>query len=518
MSTRKTTLFYAVLIAVASLAVGMVIASRLDLTPASGAQTVNVPVSNNAPLNGPIDAATFRNIAKAQIPSVVNIRTEARARTRELTEFFGGGDDIFERFFGQPRSPQRPPRQRPRDEEGPLTQGAGTGFVIDKAGFILTNSHVVEGADTIRVSLFNGGLNEDYAAKVVGRDPLTDSALIQLTEMPPTPLQEVKFGDSTQLEQGDWVMAIGNPFNLGHTVTVGVISALGRPFTTVVRGREQEMLQTDAAINPGNSGGPLLNIRGEVVGMNTAIFTDAARQANIGIGFATPINTLKDLVPQLRTGKVTRGVIGVQVSTVFSKSAAEALGVTDGRGALINSVAAGGPADRAGLQPGDVVVEWNGRPVQDNEELVSMVVGTKPGTTVPVTIVRDKKRQNLNLTVDELDLEAEAGRTTSRRETEEAEPTATGFGMTIEPISPELAREAELPRNRGGAVIVRVERSGPAFNAGLSPGDIILEVNRQPVNNVNQVTRALQSAEPGAPVFLLIWRDGQSQFVTMAKR
>jgi serine protease Do len=521
MSTRKTTLFYAVLIAVASLAVGMVIASRLDLAPSSSAQTVNVPATNSAPLNGPIDASTFRNIAKAQIPTVVNIRTEARARTRELTEFFGGGDDIFERFFGAPAPRGRTPRPSPRGEDpgGPVTQGAGTGFVIDKAGFILTNNHVVEGADVIRVSLFNGGLNEDYAAKVVGRDPLTDSALIQLTEMPSTPLQEVKFGDSDQLEQGDWVMAIGNPFSLGHTVTVGVISAIGRPFTTVVQGREQEMLQTDAAINPGNSGGPLLNIRGEVVGMATAIYTDPARQANIGIGFATPINTLKDLVPQLRTGKVTRGVIGVQVSTTFNRAQGEALGVTDGRGALISTVNPGGPAARAGLQPGDVVVEFNGRPVEDNTQLVSMVVGTKPGTTVPVTVVRDKKRQTLNITVDELDLEAEAGgRTSNAREPEEVERTATGFGMAIEPISPEYAREAELPRNRGGAVIVSIERNGPAFFAGLQRGDIILEVNRQAVNNATQVTKALQSAPEGGPVFLLIWRGGQEQFVTLTKR
>jgi len=519
MSTRKTTLFYAVLIAVASLAVGMVIASRLDLTPASGAQTVNVPASNSAPLTGSIDASTFRNIAKGQIPTVVNIRTEARARTRELTEFFGGGDDIFERFFGQ-RPPQGrgSPRQRPREEgEGPITQGAGTGFIIDKAGFILTNNHVVEGADVIRVSLFKAGINEDYSAKVVGRDPLTDSALIQLTDMPPTPLQEVKFGDSSQLQQGDWVMAIGNPFSLGHTVTVGVISAMGRPFTTVVRGREQDMLQTDAAINPGNSGGPLLNIRGEVVGMNTAIYTDAARQANIGIGFATPINALKALVPQLRTGKVTRGVIGVQVSTTFPRSTADALGVKDG-GALISAVNPGGPAARAGLEPGDVVVEFNGRPVADNTDLVAMVVGTKPGTTVPVTIVRDKQRRTMNITVDELDLEAEAGSRTSSNERvpDESERTATGFGMHIEPITPDLAREAELPRNRGGAVIVNVERNSAAFNAGLTAGDIILEVNRQPVNSVSQVTKALQSA--GSPVFLLIWRAGQAQFVTLSRR
>ena len=519
MSTRKTTLFYAVLIAVASLAVGMVIASRLDLAPASMAQNVNVPNTNSAPLNGPIDSSTFKNIAKAQIPAVVNIRTEARARTRELTEFFSGGDDIFERFFGQPRGQGRNPRQRPRENgEGPITQGAGTGFIIDKAGFILTNSHVVEGADVIRVSLFNGGVNEDYAAKVVGRDPLTDSALIQLSEMPAAPLQEVKFGDSAQLEQGDWVMAIGNPFNLGHTVTVGVISAIGRPFTTVVRGREQDMLQTDAAINPGNSGGPLLNVRGEVVGMNTAIYTDPARQANIGIGFATPINTLKSLVPQLRSGKVTRGVIGVQVNNQFNRSQAEALGVKDGRGALITTVAQGQPADRAGMQPGDVVVEYNGRPVADSNELVSMVVATKPGTTVPVTVVRDRQRRTLNLTVAELDLDSEAGRTASNSAPPEAERTAAGFGLTLEAITPELAREAALPRDRGGAVIVAVERNSAAFNAGLAPGDIILEVNRQAVTSVPQVTRQLQSAAPGAPVFLVIWRNEQEQFVPMTRR
>ena len=515
MSTRKTTLFYAVLLVVASLAVGMVIASRLDLAPPSDAQTVNVPVSNSAPLSGPIDASTFKNIAKAQIPTVVNIQIQARVRSRELTEF--GGDDIFERFFGQqPRSPQR--RDPRGDREAPMTTSAGTGFIIDEAGFILTNNHVVESADVIRVSLFNAGINEDYAAKVVGRDPLTDSALIQLTEMPAAPLQEAKFGDSAQLEQGDWVMAIGNPFALGHTVTVGVISALGREFTTVVRGREQPMLQTDAAINPGNSGGPLLNIRGEVVGMNTAIYTDAARQANIGIGFATPINTLKDLIPQLRNGKVSRGVIGVTVDRRFTPDAARALGVTEGLGALLASVTPGGPAARAGLEPGDVIVEYNGRPVRDNEELVSMVIATKPGTTVPMTISRDGAKRTMNITVDELDLEAEAGGPLTGRQPEEPEPTATGFGMTLAAITPDVAREAEVPRDRGGAVIASVERNGAAFNAGLGRGDIILAVNRREVSNVSQVTRALQSVEAGKPVFLLVWRGGQELFVTMTKR
>ena len=525
MSTRKTTLFYAVLIALASVAVGMVIASRLDLSPASSAQTVNVPTSNAAPLNGPIDAGTFKNIAKAQIPTVVNIQTEARQRTRELTDFFGGGsggDDLLRRFFGQQAPPQgrNAPRRSPREEDGPVTQGAGTGFIIDKAGFILTNNHVVEGADVIRVSLFGGGRTESYAAKVVGRDPLTDSALIQLTEMPATPLTEAKFGDSTQMEQGDWVMAIGNPFGLGHTVTVGVISALGREFATVSRGREQPMLQTDAAINPGNSGGPLLNIRGEVVGMNTAIYTSQAQSSNIGIGFATPINTLRDLVPQLRTGKVTRGVMGVLVDRNFTKSSAEALGVKGGGGALISQVTPGGAASKAGVEPGDVIVEYNGRPVADNEALVAMVIATKPGTSVPVTVVREKQRRTLNVTIEELDLEAEAGGRTVRGggESPESEPTQTGFGLTVVPITPDIAREAQLPRNRGGAVVSNVERNSPAFNAGVAPGDIILEVNKQAVSNVSQVTRAFQSATPGTPVFLLIWRDGAQIFIALSKR
>ena len=519
MSTRKTTLFYAVLIAIASLAVGMVIASRLDLTPSSSAQMATVPIGNSAPLTGPLDASTFKNIAKAQIPTVVNIRTEARARTRELTEFFGGGDDLLERFFGQrpPQQPRRSPRQRGGEDEQ-LTQGAGTGFVIDKSGFILTNNHVVEGADVIRVSLYGGGRTEDYAAKIVGRDPLTDSALIQLTEMPATPLQEVKFGDSAQLEQGDWVMAIGNPFGLTHTVTVGVISAERTLFGTGVRGREQEMIQTDAAINPGNSGGPLLNIRGEVVGINTAIYTDAARQANIGIGFATPINKVRELIPQLRSGKVTRGVIGVSVNVDFDKRAAEAMGIKEARGALVTIVNANGPAAKAGIQPGDVIIDFNGRPVEDNVALVSMVVATRPGTSVPVTIVRGNERRTLNVTVDELDLEAEAGGRLSREDTpENSEQTATGFGLTVEPITADIARDLQLPRNRGGAVVVEVDRNSAAFNADVRPGDVILEVNRQPVNNVSQVTKALQSASPGAPVFLLVWRQGQELFIMMRK-
>ncbi len=285
MSTRKTTLFYALLIAVASAAVGMVIASKLELAPSSSAQGVMTatPPANSAPLTGPVDASTFRTIAKSMSPAVVNIRTESRQRQSQMTQFFGGDDDLLERFFGGGNGGQQ---RRPQQERPQVTQAAGTGFIISASGgLILTNNHVVEEATKIQVSFYGDDPDVSYLARVVGRDQLTDSALIELTEKPKRELTEVKFGDSAQMAPGDWVMAIGNPFGLAHTVSVGVISATERPFP-ITDGRSQDVLQTDAAINPGNSGGPLLNVRGEVVGINTAIYTDSRNQGNIGIGFA----------------------------------------------------------------------------------------------------------------------------------------------------------------------------------------------------------------------------------------
>src|SRR4051812_44074927 len=475
MSTGKTSLFYAVLIAVAGMAVGMVIASRLDLPPASSAQTVAVPPMNSAPLSGAVDATTFRNIAKVNAPAVVNIQTEVRQRGRDMTEFFGGGgggsDDLFQRFFGggndqAPTAPRgRNNNRAQRPQQDPIMEGAGTGFIIDPAGFILTNNHVVEGAETIRVSLYGGERLELYAAKVVGHDSLSDTALLQMTEMPRQPLTPIKFGDSEQMQPGDWVMAIGNPFRLGHSVSVGVISALGRPMGGVPQ-REQPMLQTDAAINPGNSGGPLLNIRGEVVGMNTAIYTDQ-RSANIGIGFATPINAIRDLLPQLRNGKVIRGVIGVEVSRDhISQNMAKEFGLPNTSGALISRVNANGPADKAGIEPGDVVIEFGGKPVKDSDSLVAMVVNTKPGTSVPVVVYRNNQRKALTVTVEELDLDAEQNRT-ARREgggSDDRQSSTTDFGMTFESITPDVARRLDLPSNAGGAIVTDVDRNSAAAN------------------------------------------------------
>lgn len=517
MSSRKTTVFYGLLIGVASLAVGMVIASRLDLSPPSMAQQVAIaPPMNSAPLSGTLDAGTFRNIAKVVSPSVVNVRTESKQRSQELTEFFGGGgDDLLERFFGgqQPRGQGRGQGRQPRE---PIAVASGTGFIISKDGYILTNNHVVEGATKIEVNVFGDDQDIWYQAKVVGRDPLTDSALIELTEKPKRELAEVKFGDSSQMAPGDWVMAIGNPFSLAHTVSVGVVSAARPGGLPVADGRFADVIQTDAAINPGNSGGPLLNVRGEVVGINTAIYSDSRQQGNIGIGFAIPINVVRDLLPQLRGGKITRGVIGVSVQDVPVSALAE-FGLKDRRGALVGSVNSGGPAAKAGMEPGDIIIEFNGKPVQRRDQLVAMVVGTKPGTAVPVKVLRDKQERSLTITVEELNLDGEATRS-ARREPDDPDVEATaGFGIELSPLTSEVARQLRVPSGTDGVLVSDVEIGSPAQRAGISRGDVILRVNRQPVSSPQEASRALSQVPSGGTAFLLMLNNGQQRFVTVRK-
>lgn len=511
---RKTTLFYSLLIMVASLAVGMVIASRLELTPISSAQTtIAAPPMNSAPLSGPVDASTFRNIAKAMSPAVVNIRSTSKQRAQEMTEFFGGGgsDDLLERFFGGGQN--RPRSQRPREQE---TQAAGTGFVINKSlGYILTNNHVVEGATKIEVNFLGEETDVYHEAKVIGRDPLTDSALIQLLEPQPD-LIEVKFGDSAQMQPGDWVMAIGNPFGLVHTVSVGVISATARSFP-IAEQRFADVLQTDAAINPGNSGGPLLNARGEVVGINTAIYTDSRQAGNIGIGFAIPINNVRELIPQLITGRVSRGVIGVQVTAVPQEALAE-FGLKQRRGALVSQVTRGKPAAKAGIEPGDIILEFNGKAVKNRDELVATVVATKAGTTVPIKILRDKQEKTLSITVEELDLQEEGSRNEERRtSTDTVDEPSQGFGITLSVLTAENARRLRAPSDLQGVLVSDVEQGSPAFRAGLVRGDIITRVNRQPVRTPQEASRMLAQVPSGGTAFLLVMRGGQEQFFTVRK-
>jgi serine protease Do len=532
MSTRKTTVFYVLLSAVLSFAVALVIASRLDLTPSSAAQSLSVPGMNSAPVTGALDAQTFRNVAKAESPMVVNIRTEMRQRAQDLQDFFGGGggspDDFLHRFFGQPggdpgdqgdapqsprgRGPSQGSGRQPREQ---TTVAAGTGFIINKDGFILTNNHVIDGATKIQVTLF-GEEDQQYDAKLIGRDQLTDSALIQLVDKPTHPLPEAKFGDSSQMAAGDWVMAIGNPFSQGWTVTVGVISAMQRPFQVTDR-RSNEMIQTDAAINPGNSGGPLLNLRGEVIGMNTAIISNGGTEGNIGIGFAVPINTVRELLPQLNTGKVTRGRIGVEIGVV-RRDEYEDFGLKSPIGALVSSVSAGGAAEKGGIKPGDVITEYNGRPVPNFNDLVKMVTSTKPGTSVAIKVMRDKKEQTLHVTVDELDLDAEQGARQSRNDTTQPpeQQGSDSFGLTLSNLTPQISRRLQLPSGRTGALVTDIDSNGPSVGV-LRQLDVILQVNRQTVSSAAEAGRELQRIASGRFAQILVWRDGGETFVTVKK-
>jgi serine protease Do len=509
MSSRKSTFFFASLIAFVSVVVGMVIASRLDLAPRSFADALDVPATNSAPLSGPIDATTFRIIAREASPSVVSIFV-LTTRPASQGNFFD-----FEFPFG-PFGPQGGGRgDAPREQRVP---GAGSGFIIDKDGFILTNNHVVEDATSIEVRLSTmGELEPGLPAKLVGRDELTDTALIQLTELPRAALVASKFGDSDQMAPGDWVMAIGNPFQLSNTVTVGVVSAVGRETRGQFIGRGEQMIQTDAAINRGNSGGPLLNLRGEVIGINTMIVSDQGG-GNVGVGFAVPINTVRDLLPKLREGKVVRGRIGVQVDRrPITAQDAEDLGLPTTAGAEVTQLT-DGPAKAAGVRVGDVIVEYNGRPVQNSNDLVAMVTRTTPGTTVPVKVIREKKSLTLNVTVAELDLELEqsAGGTPRSQGQPEA-PQETGFGMSVRPIQPREQRELQVPSGRG-VIVDSVESFSPAAQAGVQPGDVIVSIQAQPIRTVQEATGALEAVPAGRTARVIVWRNGQEVLLQVRKR
>jgi serine protease Do len=315
---------------------------------------------------------------------------------------------------------------------------------------------------------------------------------------------------------GDWVMAIGNPFSLAHTISVGVISATKRPFQ-VTDGRSNEMLQTDAAINPGNSGGPLLNIRGEVIGINTAIISNGRSEGNIGIGFAVPINTVRDLLPQLREGKVIRGRIGVTVLAV-PREGYDDFGLKSRTGAIVGSVLSGGAAQKGGVEPGDVITEYNGRTVTNRDELVKMVIATKPGTSVPLKLLRNKQERTLHVTVDQLDLDAEQTQRSTRSENSPAPETTQGggFGVTLGSVTPQIARRLQLPSGQTGALVTDVDPDGPAAGL-LRAGDIVLSVNRKTVSNATDAARELQAVASGRIAQILVWRGDGQVFVTVKK-
>ena len=397
-------------------------------------------------------------------------------------------DDFWEKFFGRPQERQREQEYR--------SQAQGTGFMLSEDGYLLTNYHIVENAVDVVVT----ALNEDYKAKVIGTDPRTDLALLKVEAKG---LPFAVLGDSGQLKVGEWVLAIGNPYGLEHTVTSGIVSAKGRQLGLGGNVPEyQDFIQTDAAINRGNSGGPLVNMKGEVVGITSNIFSPSG--GSIGLGFAIPSNMARKVVTQLKEkGRVIRGRIGVSIKpTPLTEEDKDAFKLEDKNGALVIGVEKGSPAERAGLQQYDVVVEVNGEKVKDSNDLKLKIANIEPGKKVDIKVVRDGKEQTFTVTVEELDpAEAKV----------EAKSSDKDLGFTVRELTPTLARRYGL-ETQEGLIITQVRRYSEADRKGLAAADIILEVNRKKVATVDELERMMAKFESGQAIILLIRReqDGDS--------
>ncbi|HZP16889.1 MAG TPA: Do family serine endopeptidase [Terriglobales bacterium] len=441
----------------------------------------------------------FSQIAKAIEPAVVNINTESTIRPNARRRGPGPGDednpfgDFFDRFFGGP------------DGGGPIRERSlGSGVIVDPKGYVLTNRHVVEKADRIRVRLQDDPPGVLHDAKVVGTDQETDLAVIKIDV--DRPLPTAKLGNSDSMQVGDWVLAVGSPFGLQATVTAGIVSAKGR---NIVPNRQfQSFIQTDAAINPGNSGGPLVNLDGEVIGINTAILTDT--NAYAGVGFALPSNTVVQVYNQL-TGpehRVQRGSIGIQFNAQESPAISRVYGVQSG--ITISDVVAGSPAEKAGLKVGDTIVSVDGKQIKNGDELVSDIASRKPGSKVTLGYVRNGKKEETAVTVADraklfasrLGEEDEGG--------EEAAPRQSKLGATVRPLTPEAADRLNVPSGKG-VVVQDVKPGSFADDVGLARGDVILEINKQPVNSIDDFDRIQSGLKSGQDVVFLVRQRGAGQ-------
>jgi len=433
----------------------------------------------------------FVSVADRATPAVVNVSVKVKrgtvpegAPTPEMEERFREyfGPELFERFF----------RRRAPREEG---RAAGSGVIVDARGYILTNNHVVENATEVEVRLSD---DRKFKATVVGRDARTDLAVLKV-ESPGGPLPVATLGDSDKLRVGQWAIAIGNPFGLDRTVTAGIISATGRTHVGVAT--YEAFIQTDASINPGNSGGPLLNLDGRVVGINTAIVSSGQ-----GIGFAIPINMARDIMSQLiARGRVVRGWLGVVIQDLTPELAA-GFGVKEDAGVLVAEVMKDGPADAAGLKPGDIIVGFGGTPIKDVIDLQKRVAAVEPGRPTPLAVMRDRKTVTLRVKVGE-------------QPTDEAMAAAESgdeiLGLTVEPLTPETAQQNRLA-TRSGLLVIEVAPGSPGAAAGIKPGDAILEVNRRPVADAAALKQIVAALKPGESVPVYLQRGGgRSEYVML---
>lgn len=471
-----------------------------------------------APVQGADDAqalhdlsGVFSRVAEHAYPAVVSIMVEKEVAVQPGPMPFGPGmgpEEFFERFFGfgppQRRAPGRQGQGRQQQQQRrPMVQGQGSGFIVSPDGYIITNHHVVAEADDGRIKVALADRRQ-FDAEVVGSDPQTEIALLKIDAagLPTLPL-----GDSDALRVGEWVLAIGSPFGLTHTVTAGIVSAKGRGNVGIGdQGFYADFIQTDAAINPGNSGGPLINLKGEVVGLNTAIFTRSG--GYMGIGFAIPINMVRYIEAQLREkGGITRGFLGIGIQDL-TPDLAEAFGLAEGKGVLVTTVNDGSPAQKAGLQRDDVIVEFDGRPVEETGSFRSRVASTLPGTKVDCVVVRNGERTTLTVEVGALDAEAQMAGVTG------APGKATDLGLTVQELTDDIAEQLGY-ENEAGVVVSGVEPDSAAAMAGIRNGALIQEVNRKPVSTIKEFEEAVAQSDAGRPVLLLILQDQYSRYVAL---
>jgi len=483
-----------VAIIIASIAFGMILTADLGLMKKSDAQQITQQ-STSAPLTA-VTIPSFASLADRVMPAVVSITTtevvkESAQRRR------GGGVDPFDFFFPDPR--RRPGGADPDDDERKEISGA-SGFIISPDGYILTNNHVVEGATEVKVQYGPEGATTTASAKIIGRDPATDIALIKIESK--SALPTVTLGNSDNIRVGDWAVAIGNPLQFENTLTVGVISGRGRSLNISDQTTSFEnFIQTDAAINQGNSGGPLLNINGEVVGINTAIRAYAQN-----LGFATPINIAKSILPQLRdAGKVTRGYLGIRVANIDTVRR-EAFNLPSTQGVFVESVEEGKPADKAGIQHGDVIMQIDEKPIRNMRDLIDYVSSQPPGTSLKVSLVRNGDRRTVNART----AERPGSNDDDEEETSSTEsPTRNKLGMSAQELTPSIRQQYGIGDAVRGVVVTNVKQVSAAADAGLTEGDVITEVNGRRITSTSDLREAIERAQSGQYVRMYVTRFGR---------
>ena len=490
MDTRSVSIRPKAAVVAMALALGI---GGLGLAAAEHAFSNNPPASLKLadPNEGP-SRTGFAPIVKKVLPTVVNISSTKVVKTPTQFEGQMPDDDFFRQFFGGSMrgTPQMPREQRER--------GLGSGVIVSPNGYILTNNHVVDGATDVKVTLSD---KHDYKARVVGADPKVDLAILKIDA---TDLPAIVIGDSSNIQIGDYALAVGNPFGVGKTVTMGIVSATGRSHLGIED--YEDFIQTDAPINPGNSGGALINDRGELIGINTAIISHGS-EGSQGIGFAIPVNLARTVMDEiLKNGKVTRAYLGIVPQDV-TPAIAKAFGVKEFTGALVGGVSADGPAQKAGLKNGDIILELNGKPVADANELRMSVSMMAPGTAVNLKVLREGADRNLTVTLGELPTEQASAEKGSSENNSELS------GISVQNLNANLAQQLGVPAGASGVVVTKVDPSSAAADAGLQRGDVIQEVNRKPIHNTSDFAAAMRNAKD--QTLLLVNRQGNTIYVAV---